>query len=610
MGWAEGFQAGTSMAKNWMDVYNQAKQAAEIAQAQEEYKQDPTQSFSTKQGEQLRGLGAETVLDPATGQYVPKYNVSYSPDAGGYEYAANKVGLLAQPPVGVQGEATPVPGAQQPSAYQSLTGAPMEAPVTGRSSTPGVSGLVRPEAYNYMGQRYDTAPTPEQRRMALDARIADIVTQQDPVRGAQMRSDIARNQLTQQQLEAGGIALTGAKEAQAKKQNLDYALTQASSLPETERPNAIIAAIEKYEGPEAALRIRNSYSEQELLGITRKAAANEAAYKTAFPQGEDALIELANKLHPDYQLRKEGDVIYKISPDGKTNLGVFMQGDSKARMSQWAGMASPTTFLHLAEIQAKGDYNANLAANHKQSQENFDMQRLLQGGQIARNRWATAQQALAEMGKLGITKGTEYDTAKNARDQALQDIDWYEGQFRERFGRGAGGGLSGQQGGNFTSNDPSLAKVPAGQEQQFADGSWGRKNPDGTWTRIAGPAAKGGATTAPPPAPAPAPAAAQPAPAAAQPSTVAKPAANTGKPLGKTPVSAPSAAAPGGSMPAPTGAEDRAVQQRIKESQDREKAAADKRFSDLRAKKARGEKLTTSEEAVLRRMEQIRGSGK
>ena len=608
MGWASGFQAGTAMGKQWLDIYNQVKQAAEISQAQEEYKQDPTQSFSTKQGEQLRGLGSETVLDPTTGQYVPKYNVSYSPDAGGYEYAANKVGLLAQPPVGVQGEATPVPGAQQPSAYQSLTGAPMEAPVTGRSSTPGVSGLVRPEAYNYMGQRYDTAPTPEQRRMALDARIADIVTQQDPVRGAQMRSDIARNQLTQQQLAAGDIALRSAQRGESTQQTLDAELLEANKLQGADRETAVKTALQKAYPKEYAA-LETQFGDIGLKKIINEAAAHKATFDQAFSQGEPAMIALINKSNLGYQLEQDPHTgtIYNVQNGNRTS--VFAKGDMQQRMATFAALGSPSNMLTHA--------NNQIQAQFKQQQE-WDRQFRSSQYQenIARQNVQMFDQRLSDLDKAFVPKDSqEYKDVMNARASALRQLQDATARTmalaRQSFDTGEGGlTRTGGSGAVFRTNDAALSKFPVGHEMQFSDGSWGRKVGEDQWQRIDGPAAKGGATTAPPPAPAPAPAAAQPAPAAAQPSTVAKPAADTGKPLGKTPVSAPSAAAPGGSMPAPTGAEDRAVQQRIKESQDREKAAADKRFSDLRAKKARGEKLTTSEEAVLRRMEQIRGSGK
>lgn len=70
MGWASGFQAGTNMARSWIDTYKQAKLAAEnqrVANANQQFQ------FTQAEGDRLRELEAQGYsfeFNPATRQYV------------------------------------------------------------------------------------------------------------------------------------------------------------------------------------------------------------------------------------------------------------------------------------------------------------------------------------------------------------------------------------------------------------------------------------------------------------------------------------------------------------------------------------------------------------
>lgn len=127
MGWASGFQAGTNMARSWIDTYNQAKLAAEnrrVADANQQFQ------FTQAEGDRLRELEAQGYsfeFDPVKRQYVatPPSGLTtgqrpeilgYTPALGGEGYddrVARGLGMEPQPTGYSRAQAVPAPDIQE-----------------------------------------------------------------------------------------------------------------------------------------------------------------------------------------------------------------------------------------------------------------------------------------------------------------------------------------------------------------------------------------------------------------------------------------------------------------------------------------------------------------
>jgi len=154
MGWAAGFQAGTNMARSWIDTYNQAKLAAanqRVANANQQFQ------FTQAEGDRLRELEAQGYsfeFDPVKRQYVatppsglmvgqrPEI-LGYTPSLGGEGYddrVARGLGMEPQPTGYSRAQAVPSPDLQE----QYIGG------------EPPYRGVVVPDAAGSSGEAYAT----------------------------------------------------------------------------------------------------------------------------------------------------------------------------------------------------------------------------------------------------------------------------------------------------------------------------------------------------------------------------------------------------------------------------------------------------------------------
>jgi hypothetical protein len=152
MGWASGFRAGSDVARQAIDTYREAKQQRDfqkIAQA----KPEESQGFTAEDGDQLTAIANAKRPDG-----TPYYSVETNPE-GGY---------------GVRSNFT-LPGAD------------------GQQTQPGMVGMAPRTVTDFMGQR--TVGTLDQRGIdnARTGAYADAISQQDPVRGMQMRRQMSQD---------------------------------------------------------------------------------------------------------------------------------------------------------------------------------------------------------------------------------------------------------------------------------------------------------------------------------------------------------------------------------------------------------------------------------
>lgn len=248
MGWASGFQAGTSMAKQWLDTYNEAERRRQFEAIQ---KAKEFEQYTPQQGEQLRGLSEQVdeqgrpryqfEIDPGSTQYRVR-EIMYPqerPEIEGYSptWLGRDMGPAPQQgaevytsPVPMDGldvrtvldsnapgytrDATPINrglgfypamGAEAadtaPRSYTDLTtNAPEYSPdlrISRPDDSAAYRGLTRemgeaqnfaPGQVNYLGKTY--APgglTPEVRRAAQLEAYADVIARDNPLEAERLR---------------------------------------------------------------------------------------------------------------------------------------------------------------------------------------------------------------------------------------------------------------------------------------------------------------------------------------------------------------------------------------------------------------------------------------
>lgn len=85
MGWASGFNAGTRMARTWIDTYNQAKDEEEFNRIRDE-KPQVSEGFTAEQGDQLRAAAESGLYD--IGFKNGRYTVTPKSEPGNEGYVA------------------------------------------------------------------------------------------------------------------------------------------------------------------------------------------------------------------------------------------------------------------------------------------------------------------------------------------------------------------------------------------------------------------------------------------------------------------------------------------------------------------------------------------
>lgn len=263
MGWAEGFSAGTNMARNWMDVYDRARQERLMAEQRQkaglgdyqqhtaEYGQDLAQKIAARDTQNrplwdvsiqpgsvnydVRPISyddsAATAAQPSYGS-APEGLSKYASVAPSQPFTPSPVATYPvpseeQPDVGgVQGGRTPgmmpIPSVPQtglqPGAdmlgpeYKSATAASLAGQGLGR--TLGESLPYEQMKTTYMGKQYDGPLTPEMKRAAQHEAYADVYEQLGkPEQAMQLRA-------AAMQLRKGSLELEGLETAAEKSKSL------------------------------------------------------------------------------------------------------------------------------------------------------------------------------------------------------------------------------------------------------------------------------------------------------------------------------------------------------------------------------------------------------
>lgn len=160
MGWASGFRAGSDVARQAIDTYrdsNQRRALGRVADA----KPEESQGYTAEDGEQLAAMAA------ARDENGNPYYQIEAGEGGGYGVRSN---------FQTQGD-------------------------DGAMSTPGVVGMAPRKVTDFMGQRYEGSLDARGLDNARTRAYADVISRDDPIKGMQMRRELATQERDEQRFE-------------------------------------------------------------------------------------------------------------------------------------------------------------------------------------------------------------------------------------------------------------------------------------------------------------------------------------------------------------------------------------------------------------------------
>jgi hypothetical protein len=261
-----------------------------------------------------------------------------------------RAGQLEQETVGRRREATPEEFARARDYTQSIAaqdaatfGLGTEAEM-GTYAPAAPSGPVTTPQYRLGGLTRETQFSPTEVNQARTEEMARVYEQQGmPEEAMRMRQLAQQQQLT-------GLQLQTAQRQQEFDTALQDVNKQKFEKPE-DRTAAILDVYRIYD-PRGAAQLEASYTQNELNKITVKAKTFEQNYKEARAKGVDAVINWYDSVNDGFDLRREGNVVYrKDAATGQET--VFLRGTDRELMSQLDAYATPGGFLNLAKTEAE-----------------------------------------------------------------------------------------------------------------------------------------------------------------------------------------------------------------------------------------------------------------
>lgn len=176
MGWASGFRAGSDVARQAIDTYRDANQRRALGRVGDA-KPEEVQGYSAEDGAQL-----EAIANARDENGNPYYQVEPGSGAG-YGVRSN---------FQVQGE-------------------------DGAMSTPGVANVAPRKMTDFLGQRYEGTLDARGLDNARTRAYADVIARDDPIKGMQMRRELAGQERDEKRFEHE-VALQPLKQRRAEQE--------------------------------------------------------------------------------------------------------------------------------------------------------------------------------------------------------------------------------------------------------------------------------------------------------------------------------------------------------------------------------------------------------
>jgi hypothetical protein len=286
MGFASGFQVGSQAVERGIKLREEEQLKKQLAEA---YKA-PTSglSYTSEQMDEMRrkqGLGIYDIeaVPGAEGQaptlrYTPKQGLDLQGDvpAGPTDFAPQQVQMYGGRSVAGQFDPVALQGLQARRAAEAV----------------GASGDFRGAA-------------------ALQQQASDL-EYQAKVRPLQLE------QLRQQGL-LTGLNLTAAQKAQAKSDSFDAAFEDINKT-EYETPEAkdaaVLSAVARFKGPEAAAALQANYSTNERNKILTEGAKFDQTIRQARLKGPAAALKAIDELNDSFTLEIDGFKVTQVNKDG------------------------------------------------------------------------------------------------------------------------------------------------------------------------------------------------------------------------------------------------------------------------------------------------------
>ena len=293
MGWASGLQSGMALARAYRDAEErQAMEKIQGAAAEE------SQGYTEAQGRQLEGLAQSGGYDIVP-QYAPAAEGQTQGLFTGYQ-AVPKAGL------DLQGD---MPAAPQTYAPQRVT--------------------------DFLGQRYEGGLAPERmetiRTRAMANAVADPRLRQQMLMNVTAEERAQADAAYQQEIrplqkaalvkanELGDINLRTAQRGEEKTIGFDTAFAEINKTeyktPE-EKDAAILAATQRFKGPDAEAELRSKYSAIERNNLLNEGTKFDQKIKQARLKGPAEALKAIDELNDSFTLEIDGFKVTQVNKDG------------------------------------------------------------------------------------------------------------------------------------------------------------------------------------------------------------------------------------------------------------------------------------------------------
>jgi hypothetical protein len=178
----------------------------------------------------------------------------------------------------------------------------------------------------------------------------------DIERAEELRERADAGRLREMQMEATGLDLQTRRRDVARTQEFDTGMAainkQTFEAPE-QRTAAILDLVEATQGPQARAALEASYTSNQLNSISLDSAKFQQGFQQAFTKGLDATMKWLDSQNPGFTLERRGNQVIRVDEDGSRS--VFASGSDFEIMEQFAGMATPSNFLTLAQNRVNRD---------------------------------------------------------------------------------------------------------------------------------------------------------------------------------------------------------------------------------------------------------------
>jgi hypothetical protein len=327
MGWASGFQAGTQMAKSWLDTYREAEERRKLQEI-EKAAPETGIGYTAEQGQELTNIA--NAINPETGR--PYYEVQAQPGGLGY---------------------TVTPQFQ----YEGGPATP----------TPVETGIRPGLTTDFLGRRYAGQITPEQEAAGRMQAQADVVALRNPAEAQRMRLAARQEERageefkTSQQLR--GLQISKAEQEAADTERMNTAMTEINALgaPPTMDQIRTIAAKNNL-NLDQQFRLGSN-----LTGIAEADAklTVDSIKKKIRGQGLDGLL----KLHKDDPTFDDNSFFEKsVGKDGRVTLTQKANDGTVLGTTTFKDQNEAVAYLSQAAVEPGNVYTWMLGNRAKQAQ--------------------------------------------------------------------------------------------------------------------------------------------------------------------------------------------------------------------------------------------------